>query len=97
MTNEQVIGRLKQGNWYVEYKTEQEVNLILEACDEAEITWVDGDKATEWKQFGLYPSCITFYKHHHGITYSFDLSDDEKEMQNITSWFFDAIKGEDND
>lgn len=47
MVNEQVIERLKQGNWYVECKIEQEADLLLRACDDAGITWNFGYKATE--------------------------------------------------
>jgi len=93
MVNEQVIERLRRGDWSVEFKTEQEGNLILQACDKTGITWVNGEKATDWKPFGLYPLYIIFYKYHHGITYSVDPVDDEKEIQNITDWFFNTANG----
>lgn len=91
MTNEQVIERLKQGNWYVECKTEQEANLLLRACDDAGITWNVGHKATEFKPYKHYPVDIGFHEEEDGITYGTTYYK-ESEHENITDWFFNAIQ-----
>ena len=93
MINEQVIERLKKGDWRVECKTEQDANLVLQACDEAGITWAAGQKATEWCPFETYPLEIGFYKDSDCITF-YNLYEKE-EVENITDWFFNAIKNND--
>lgn len=90
MVNEQVIERLKQGNWYVECKTEQEADLLLRACDDAGITWNFGYKATEFKPYKHYPVDIGFHEEEDGITYGTTYYK-ESEHENITDWFFNAI------
>lgn len=95
MTNEQVIERLKQGNWYVECKTEQEANLLLRACDDAGITWNVGHKATEFKPYKHYPVDIGFHEEEDGITYGTTYYK-ESGHENITDWFFNAIKNNDD-
>lgn len=90
MVNEQVIERLKQGNWYVECKTEQEADLLLQACDDAGITWNFGYKATEFKPYKHYPVDIGFHEEEDGITYGTTYYK-ESEHENITDWFFNAI------
>lgn len=91
MTNKEVIARLKQGNWYVECKTEQEANLLLRACDDAGITWNVGHKATEFKPYKHYPVDIGFHEEEEdGITYGTTYYK-ESEHENITDWFFNAI------
>lgn len=95
MVNEQVIERLKQGNWYVECKTEQEADLLLRACDDAGITWNFGYKATEFKPYKHYPVDIGFHEEEDGITYGTTYYK-ESEHENITDWFFNAIKNNDS-
>lgn len=90
MVNEQIIERLKQGNWYVECKTEQEADLLLRACDDAGITWNFGYKATEFKPYKHYPVDIGFHEEEDGITYGTTYYK-ESEHENITDWFFNAI------
>ncbi|PXZ04379.1 hypothetical protein [Gilliamella apicola] len=48
MTNEQVIERLKQGNWYVECYAYSETYTLLCACDDAGIKWRTSVKATDF-------------------------------------------------
>ena len=93
MVNEQVIERLQQGDWYVECKTEQDANLILQACDEAGITWRDGDKATEYTPDD-YPVDIGFCNEDNRITLAIKYYKGS-ENENITDWFFNAIKNND--
>lgn len=101
MTNEQVIERLKLKNWYVTCQNEQECNLVLQACDDAGITWASGEKATECypKHFGTlyesYPFNIGFHNAHCGISVNKKNLYEECELENITDWFFNAIKNND--
>ena len=99
MISNEVKERLLQKDWYVECKTKKDADLVLQACDEAEITWRDGDKATEWKQFKRYPLCIIFYQNKCGVMYGYSVDFSyykENEMENITDWFFNAIKNNDS-
>lgn len=93
MINEQVIERLKKGDWYVECKAEQDADLVLQACDEARIKWRDGDKATEYKPSN-YPVDIGFCGEDNRITHAIKYHKESKN-ENITDWFFNAIKNND--
>ena len=101
MINQQVIERLKLKNWYVTCQNEQECNLVLQACDDAGITWASGEKATECypKHFGTlyesYPFNIGFHNAHCGISVNKKNLYEECELENITDWFFNAIKNND--
>ncbi|PXY91386.1 hypothetical protein [Gilliamella apis] len=94
MINEQVIERLKKGDWYVECKAEQDADLVLQACDEARIKWRDGDKATEYKPSN-YPVDIGFCGEDNRITHAIKYYKESKN-ENITDWFFNAIKNNDS-
>lgn len=93
MISNEVKERLLQKDWYVECKTKQDANLILQACDEAGITWRDGNKATEYKPYD-YPVDIGFCNEDNRITLAIKYYK-ESENENITDWFFDAIKNND--
>lgn len=94
MNNKEVIERLKKGDWYVECNTEQDADLVLQACDEAGITWRDGDKATEYKPYD-YPVDIGFCNEDNRITHTTKYYK-KSENENITDWFFNAIKKNDD-
>ena len=94
MISNEIKERLLQKNWYVEWKTEQEVNLLLQACDDAGITWNTGQKATEFKPYKHYSVDIGFCKEDKGLTHSATYYK-ENEIENITDWFFNAIKNND--
>lgn len=97
MVNEQVIERLRLKNWYVTSQNKQETSLVLQACDDAGITWTDGEKATElWFPFKKYPLYIGFLNDENGITRSNYNLYEKCELENITDWFFNAIKNNDN-
>lgn len=99
MTSNEVKERLLQKNWYVECKTKQDADLVLQACDDAGITWAAGEKATIGDLSGPYPLYITFYRHNRGITYDDCAYYDSYEkygLENITDWFFNAIKNNDS-
>ncbi|OCG04297.1 hypothetical protein A9G15_04145 [Gilliamella apis] len=99
MTSNEVKERLLQKNWYVECKTKQDTDLVLQACDDAGIIWQEGNKATTWSPLKKYPLYITFYKRKSGITYDYNAYYDSYEeygLENITDWFFNAIKNNDS-
>ncbi|OTP82391.1 hypothetical protein [Gilliamella apicola] len=92
MTNEQVIEQLKQGNWYVECYAYSETYTLLCACDDAGIKWRTSVKATDFipKALDLLEiGCRTAGK---GISCSLQPYCGKNGYENITNWFFDAIK-----
>lgn len=95
MTNKEVIARLKQKNWYVKCQNKQDSGLVLQACDEAGITWVGGEKTTEWCPFETYPFDICFFNNSYGISADNSNICEMCGLENITDWFFNAIKNND--
>lgn len=102
MTNKEVIERLKLKNWYVTCQNKQESNLVLQACDDAGITWASREKTTECdpKHFGTwyesYPFSIGFHNAYCGISVNEKNLYEECKLENITDWFFNAIKNNDD-
>ena len=99
---EQVIERLKKSCWYVVCETVEEVDLLLQVCKKAGMIWDDGEKATEFKPYEHDPLSlyICYCNHDRSIFYVTDNNEDYSEKngyENITSWFFNAIRGENND
>lgn len=94
MVSNKVKERLLKKNWAVKCTTEQELNLVLQACDDAGIKWLSGEKATAWDFDGSYPLYIDFCNAIDGIagnltgSYTGNCTD-------ITDWFFNAIKNTD--
>lgn len=98
--------KLSQKNWRIRCRFEHEIDLLLEACERAGITWVSGKKATSWKPSLRQADFVTILwrEDYHGII--FDYSDygeryfhDYKEnarhaRTDLTQWFFDAIKND---
>lgn len=70
--------------------------MVLQACDDAGITWADGEKTTEWFPFKTYPLDIGFFKEENGITQDHYNLYEKYELENITDWFFNAIKNNDS-
>lgn len=95
MISNKVIERLKKKNWFVTSQNKQEASLVLQACDDAGITWADGEKATEWFPFEKYLLYIGFFNDENGITRSHYNLYEKCELENITDWFFNAIKNND--
>lgn len=95
MVNERVIERLKEGDWYAECNTEQDADLLLQACDESGITWCNGWKTTERKPYKHYPVEIGFCKKKGGLTKGTTGDYKDSECENITDWFFNARKNND--
>ena len=95
MTSKKIIERLKQGNWYVRCQTKLESDLILQSCDEAGLEWSGGQKAVEFTPYNHYPLDIGFRGEEFGITYGTTYYK-ESGHENITDWFFNAIKNNDD-
>ena len=101
MISNEVKERLLQKNWFVECKTEQDADLVLQACDETGITWHSDWKATKHKPYENHPKKIKeigFCKNDYGITYNCSTGDESYEedgLESITGWFFNAIKNTD--
>ena len=100
MANEQITERLKKGDWYVVCKTKQDVDLLLLVCKKAGLKWIDGSEATKWidlcPEIGLTGFKIGFCRSNKGLTYSSSNAYDKFGLENITDWFFNAIRGENN-
>ncbi|MBI0030657.1 hypothetical protein H3S75_05370 [Gilliamella sp. B14384G15] len=69
--------------------------MVLQACDEAGITWVGGEKTTEWCPFETYPFDICFFNNSYGISADNSNICEMCGLENITDWFFNAIKNND--
>lgn len=99
MISNEVKERLLQKGWYIECRTKQDADLVLQTCDDAGITWVTEKKATIGNPSGPYPLYITFYKHNNGITCDVCAYYDSYEkhgLESITGWFFNKIKNNDS-
>lgn len=106
MANEQVIERLRQGDWYVVCETVEKADLLLQACEKAGLKWNKiFKKATEFNPFkilslktglktGLKIGFCRRCRSNKGLTHTDSTAYDEFGLENITDWFFNAIKGE---
>lgn len=99
--NEHVIERLKKSCWYVVCETVEEVDLLLQVCEKAGMIWDDGEKATEFKpyEYDTLPLYICYCNHDRSIFYVIDNNEDYSEKngyENITDWFFNAIREDNN-
>lgn len=101
MISNAVKERLLQKNWRITCTAQQELSLVLQACDDVGITWASREKTTECypKHFGTlyesYPFNIGFHNAHCGISVNKKSLYEECELENITNWFFNAIKNQD--
>lgn len=95
MISNAVKERLLQKNWAVKCTTEQKLSLVLQACDDAGIKWLSGEKATSWDFDGSYPLYIDFCNAIDGITGNLTGSY-TGNCTDITDWFFNAIKNNDD-
>lgn len=80
----------------MECQTNQEVDLVLHACDDAEIKEESGEKATKIKRYYKYPILIGYPESSKGIGISLKERCKALNMENITDWFFNAIKNNDS-
>lgn len=105
MANEHVIEWLPQNDWIIECKSAKKVEWLLQACEEAGIKCRSGRRATKFKPNAKkYPIIIIYCAEDKTIHQGMEskagalVSFFVKEMgyKNITDWFFNAIKGENN-
>ncbi|MWN30978.1 MULTISPECIES: hypothetical protein [unclassified Gilliamella] len=97
MTSKKIIERLQQLDWYVEYKTEHELALLLNACLDAGVGWYDGGNATEIVDSDPFPAPIGRSSKHRNDNLGFyvGLTDEAlKQHQDITDWFFEELRNE---
>ena len=95
MANEQVIERLRQGDWYVVCETVEKADLLLQACEKAGLKWNKiFKKATEFNPFKILSLKIGFCRSDKGLTHSSSNAYDKFGLENITDWFFNAIREE---
>jgi len=90
MVNEQVIERLQQPNWSVNCDTEQQVDLVLQACRMAGIS---SDKMEELIKVLRLPIEIGFSQYCDTIEYAHNNAFKILELKNITNWFFSSATG----
>lgn len=95
MISNAVKERLLQKNWRITCTAQQELSLVLQACDDAGIKWLSGETATEWDFDGSYPLYIDFCNAISGITGNLTGSY-TGNCTDITDWFFNAIKNNDD-
>ena len=90
--------KLSQKNWRIRCRFEHELDLLLEECERAGITWVNGQKATSWKPSLRQADFVTILwrDDYHGVIFDYD----ERRKNflhastDLTQWFFDAIKND---
>lgn len=104
----QLKAQLKQKNWIIKCETVEGVDLLLQVCKELGMIWEDGEEATEFKPYehDPLPLYICYCNHDKAIFYVEDDNEGDNEnyfdysekngYENITDWFFYAIRGENN-
>lgn len=105
MSNQQVIELLPKDNWIVVCDTAEKVYLLLQACEDAEIKCCNGRRATKLKPNAqIYPIIIIYCAEDKTIHQGMEnktgtlVSFFVKKMgyENISDWFFNAIKDKNN-
>ena len=96
MISNEVKERLLQKDWYVHCQTKQKSDLLLQACDEAGLRWSEGEKATGYCPQESYPLDIGIRQGSCGLYFDkYDMFE-KSSAENITDWFFNAIKNNDS-
>lgn len=96
MISNEVKERLLQKDWYVHCQTKQKSDLLLQACDEAGLRWSEGEKATGYCPQESYPFDIGIRQGSCGLFFDkYDMFE-KSSAENITDWFFNAIKNNDS-
>ena len=96
MISNEVKERLLQKDWHVHCQTKQESDLLLQACDEAGLRWSEGEKATGYCPQESYPFDIGIRQSSYGLYFDeYDMFE-KSSAENITDWFFNAIKNNDS-
>lgn len=87
MTNLKIIERLQNGDWFIVCNNLHETALVLNACIDANITWVLGGNIKNFDYGGEIKSihCIKYF----GGIYWNETTDGF--LNNISDWFFEEI------
>ena len=98
MVNKQVIERLLQLDWFVKCETEHELALVLNACLDANISWLDNVQApfiSDQIQQKL-PVVIGAYSLFDRYRLYWDDSEvfqtANSDCEDITNWFFEELR-----
>ena len=92
MVSNKVKERLLRRGWRITCTTQQEYILVLQACDDAGLTWALGGKIKcDCDLDHSFPLHIEFITPFNGITREKNAYN--SKLENITDWFFKAIKG----
>jgi hypothetical protein len=99
MISTEIIERLQLWGWSIDCDTAQKADLVLEACNDAGLNDVSGAQASNLKRFCRdlqYPICIGYREFSIGVTISVKETYEELGLNNITDWFFNTIKNNDD-
>lgn len=91
MVNEQVIERLRRGDWRIECNNAKEVDAVLQACDEAGIN--SNGKGTIIKWSNDYPVDIGYCEWFNSVDYTRKKRFEILHLENITDCFFNTANG----
>ena len=91
MINEQVIERLRRGDWGIECNSAEEVDAVLHACDEAGIN--SNGKCAIIKWSNDYPVDIGYCEWFNSVDYTRKKRFEILHLENITDWFFNTTTG----
>jgi hypothetical protein len=93
MTSQKIIERLKGADWYIVCKTDHELALVLNACLDADIRWLSGNRATEW-----FPWCTDapLFIGKQSQCHAERIGHGElcRKETEITNWFFEELRNE---
>lgn len=93
MFSNKVKERLLRRGWRITCTTQQEYFLVLQACDDAGLTWALGGKIKcDLEQ--SFPLHIEFTAPFNGITREKNAYN--SNLENITDWFFDEIENKES-
>lgn len=92
LDNKSTIDRLRLGDWYVLCWTTWQLDLLLQACDNAGLIWYGGHSLTERPKTPP-PAYVIYAKDDKALCYyeknAFGAMFD---YENITGWFFHSIQ-----
>ncbi|NUF49485.1 hypothetical protein [Gilliamella sp. ESL0250] len=97
MTSKKIIERLLQQDWFVKCETEHEIALVLNACFDAEVNWMNGeltsffpDRTIELPVFIARDAEFNERGIFWGDSVYFE--DENRHLEDITDWFFEELR-----
>lgn len=91
MVNEQVVERLRRGDWCIECNNAEEVDAVLRACDEAGIN--SNGKGAIIKWLNDYPVDIGYCEWFNSVDYTRKKRFEILNLENINDCFFNIANG----